>query len=102
LNALTKEIRHPGQGYLDGYLLPFKGERLERGHWGERIFAKRGLGSAENVQDQTHLLSNPSVVAKHQKFEVDRAYRYAASYDARTSETVSVSALTATTRSQKP
>lgn len=79
LNALTQEICSPGQGHLDGYLLQFKGDALERGHWGERIFAVRGLDGAEDVHDQARSISDPAVLEKYRQFEARRAYRYAVS-----------------------
>lgn len=77
LNALTQEICSPGQGHLDGHLLQFKGEVLERGHWGERIFVMRGLDGTEDVQDQARSISDPAVLEKYRQFDAKRAYRYA-------------------------
>jgi cell filamentation protein len=102
LTALTKEICHPGQGHLDGYMIPFKGERLERGHWGERVFAMRGLDSAENFEDQARSLSDPSVFERYQKFEAARAYRYAISGTVGSLGTDPAPAPTTMTRPPKP
>ncbi|MCX8517447.1 MAG: Fic family protein [Rhodoferax sp.] len=79
LDALTQEICSPGQGNLDGYLLPFKAGSLARGHWGERIFSMPGLDGAIDSKDQANLLSDPAVLEKYQQFEARRAYRYLAS-----------------------
>lgn len=77
LSALTQEICSPGQGHLDGYLLQFKADSLERGYWGERIFSMRGLDGSDDVRDQARSISDPDALEKYRQFEAKRAYRYA-------------------------
>lgn len=102
LSALTQEICNPGQGHLDGYLIQFKGDSLERGHWGKRVFDMRGLDGSEEVQDQARSISDPAVLEKYRQFEARRAYRYAASNNSPETNPESTQNLQSEATSSKP
>jgi cell filamentation protein len=78
LTALTQEIDNPGKGVLDRYLLQFKGERLERGQWGESILAMQGLDGLDKDINLDGDISDPGIAERYRQFEQQRSYSYRA------------------------
>jgi len=74
LAALSEEIRRPGAGVLDRYLLGFKESRLEREIWGQEIFAIKGLGGLvmDIIEGQ---FSDAAVAEKYRAFDQQRGYQ---------------------------
>lgn len=82
LSALSKEIETPGQGFLDTYLLQFKGPMLDRSAWGADILGMKGLDGLDDVNQIDGDLSDPAVAEKYRKLEERRGYSYEASLTA--------------------
>lgn len=76
LAALSEEIRRPGAGVLDRYLLGLKENRLEREVWEQEIFAIKGLGGQvmDHIEGQ---FSDALVAEKYRTFDQQRAYQIA-------------------------
>ena len=79
LGALSKEIETPGQGFLDAYLLQFKGPVLDRSAWGADILGMKGLDGLGDVNQIDGELSDPAIAEKYRKLEEKRGYSYEAS-----------------------
>lgn len=76
LSALSEEIKSPGRGILDKYLLQFKGERLDRGEWGKAILSVKGLGGLDESNRVSGNLSDPAVQERYRQYEKQRGYAY--------------------------
>lgn len=77
LDALTEEINRPGKGVLDFYLLQFKEPQLNRGAWGVKILALKGLDGLDEANQVDGDLTDPAVAEKYKKLEEKRGYAYA-------------------------
>lgn len=76
LTALSEEIKQPGKGILDTYLLKFKKNKLERGEWGNDILSMNGLDGLDNNNQVEGDFTDPGVIEKYKKFEKQRGYTY--------------------------
>lgn len=76
LNALSDEIRNPGHGVLDSYLLPFKSNRLDRESWSKSFLSIKGLDGLDNDNQVEGDLSDATVAEKYRQFEQQRGYSY--------------------------
>jgi cell filamentation protein len=75
LAALSEEIKKPGNGSLDGYLLQFKEKRLERDDWSKSIVSIRGLNGLDDSTKIEGEFSNELIAEKYQVFEKQRGYK---------------------------
>ncbi|MEQ1667928.1 MAG: hypothetical protein ABL868_05685 [Sulfuriferula sp.] len=76
LNALSEEIKNPGCGILDSYLLPFKGNLLDRDSWSKDILSIKGLNGLDDDNQVEGDLSDATVAEKYRQFEQNRGYAY--------------------------
>lgn len=76
LDALGDEIKKPGRGILDSYLLQFKCPRIERQKWAQCILSMNGLNGLDSEDKIIGDLSDPSISDKYKKFEKLRGYVY--------------------------
>ena len=76
LAALSDEIRRPGAGALDRYLLGFKENRLSREVWEQGILSIKGLGGVvmDSIEGQ---FSDALVAGKYRAFDQQRGYKIA-------------------------
>jgi hypothetical protein len=74
LTALTEEIRLPGKGVLDRYLLRFKGPAQVSGAWIATVATLHGLDGIGTQDEVGGSFSDPAVVAQYQQFERHRGY----------------------------
>lgn len=78
LTALSEEIKKPGVGILDAYMLQFKGERLERSEWGKSILSIKGLDGLDEDNQIEGDLTDAAVLEKYSQFQQQRGYTYTA------------------------
>ena len=76
LAALSDEIKKPGRGILDAYLLQFKRDRLERSEWGKSVLSMKGLDGLDEDNQIDGDLTNAAVAEKYRQFEQQRGYTY--------------------------
>lgn len=76
LSMLTQEIDTPGKGILDAYLLPFRGERTARDHWGESVASLKGLDGLDEDQQVDGAVIDPAAKERYREFEAHRNYQY--------------------------
>ncbi|MHB8253599.1 MAG: Fic family protein [Acidiferrobacter sp.] len=86
LAALSDEIKKPGRGTLDAYLLPFKGDRLKRSEWGKSVLSIKGLDGLDEDNQIDGDLADAAVAEKYRQFEQQRGYAYEASGEVRVCE----------------
>lgn len=78
LAALTNEIKSPGIGVLDSYLLGFKGPRIERDAWQAAVRGMKGLDGLQGSNQVDGDLSDPAVAERYRQLSEGRGYTYAA------------------------
>ena len=76
LHALSQEIKKPGCGILDTYLLQFKGPQVDRDAWGDRVQSIKGLDGLDDSNQVDGDLADPSVAEKYRRFDEQRGYSY--------------------------
>ncbi len=76
LKALSDEIKSPGRGILDGYLLQFKEPSKSRNEWGNAIMGMKGLDGLDDGNQVDGDLSDPVVAERYRKFDRQRGYSY--------------------------
>lgn len=75
LAALSNEIKAPGRGTLDAYLLQHKGPCLDREEWGAAILAMKGLDGQDENNRIDGDLSDAAVAERYREFEKQREHR---------------------------
>jgi len=78
LAALSEEIKKPGVGILDAYLLQFKRGRLKRSEWGKGVLSIKGLDGMDEDNQIDGDLADTAVEKKYREFEHQRGYAYEA------------------------
>jgi cell filamentation protein len=76
LSSLSREIRKPGCGILDSYLLQFKDVQLDRTFWSMDVLTMKGLDGLDASNAVEGEMTNPFVAEKYQQFEQQRNYSY--------------------------
>lgn len=76
LNALSDEIKNPGRGVLDSYLLRFKGNRLDRDELNKSVLSIKGLDGLDDNNQVDGDLSDAAVAERYRQFEQQRGYAY--------------------------